>query len=78
MRNRSTFKDSKGSTPNTFWGGRRNRSVTSVAVTGKHFPARMKIGTPCQRQVSTASRTATKVSVVDPASTPATSWYPSY
>ena len=48
--------------------------LTSVAVTARHLPARIKIGTPAHRQVSAASRTATKVSVVDFGSTPSTSW----
>ncbi len=47
--------------------------MISVAVTGRHFPARIAIGTPDQRQVSRASRTATYVSVRDWGSTPATS-----
>ena len=33
--------------------------VISVAVTGMVLPARMRIGTPAQRHVSSASRTAT-------------------
>ena len=41
------------------YGGRRNRNVTSVAVTGMHLPARITIGTSAQRQESTSSRTAT-------------------
>jgi hypothetical protein len=34
-------------------------TVTSVAVTGMHLPARIRIGTPAQRQLSAASRIAT-------------------
>jgi hypothetical protein len=51
---------------------------TSVAVTGRHLPARITIGTPAQRHVCAASRTAAYVSVRDPGATPATDWYPSY
>lgn len=52
--------------------------ATSVAVTGRHFPARMTIGTSAQRQESAVSRIAAKVSTVDFGSTPSTSRYPSY
>ena len=48
-----------GSIPNTSCGGALNLMVISVAVTGMHLPARIRIGTPAQRQVSAASRTAT-------------------
>ncbi len=56
------------------YGARLNRTVTSVAVTGRHLPARISTGTPAQRQDCTASRTATNVSTVDRGSTPSTSW----
>ena len=46
-------------------GGRRNLTVTSVAVTGMHLPARIRIGTSAHRHESTASRTATNVSTVE-------------
>ena len=46
---------------------------TSVTVTGIALPARMKKGTPDQRQLSISSRIAQKVSVVEPAATPAVS-----
>ena len=45
--------------PNTSCGGALKVTVMSVAVTGMHLPARIKIGTPAQRQVSAVSRTAT-------------------
>ena len=48
--------------------------LTSVAVTGMHLPARIRIGTPAHRQESTVSRIATKLSVVERGSTPSTSW----
>ena len=48
-----------GSIPNTSCGGALNVIVTSVAVTGMHLPARIKIGTPAHRQVSQLSRIAT-------------------
>ena len=74
IRKRSESRTANGSMPNTSCGGRLKRMLTSVAVTGMHLPARIRIGTPSQRQVSAASRTATKVSVVDFGSTPSTSW----
>ena len=46
---------------------------TSVTVTGSAFPARMKNGTPDQRQLSISSRRAQKVSVCEPGATPAVS-----
>ena len=58
-RNRSESRTANGSIPNTSCGGRRKRIFTSVAVTGMHLAARIRIGTPSQRQVSAASRTAT-------------------
>ena len=39
--------------------------MTSVAFSGMHLPARMKKGTPLQRQLSISSSTAAKVSVVE-------------
>ena len=48
-------------------------TLTSVASTGIALPARMKNGTPAQRQLSTSSRSATKVSVSEPGATPSTS-----
>ena len=53
-------------------------TLISVAVTGMHLPARIKIGTPAQRQESAAVRTAANVPVFEPAATPLTSEYPSY
>src|SRR6266545_8267122 len=47
------------SSPKTSSGGRRNSTTTSVAVSGRHLPARMEKGTPAQRQVSISSLTAT-------------------
>ena len=41
--------------PNSSCGGRRKVTVTSVAVTGRHLPARIKMGTSAQRQESAAS-----------------------
>lgn len=58
--------------PNVSRGGRLNSTVTSVAVTGNSFPARIKTGTPAQRQLSMKSLTAMKVSTVDSLSTPGT------
>ena len=46
---------------------------TSVTVTGSDFPARMKNGTPDQRQLSISSRIAQKVSVCESGATPSTS-----
>ena len=46
---------------------------TSVTVTGSDFPARMKNGTPDQRQLSISSRIAQNVSVCESGATPATS-----
>ena len=54
-------------------GGRRNTSRTSVTRAASALPALMKNGTPAQRQLSTSSRRAAKVSVVDPLATPGTS-----
>ena len=47
-----------------------------VVLTGIDFPARMRNGTPDQRQLSMRSRRAAYVSVVDPGATPATDWSP--
>jgi hypothetical protein len=54
-------------------GGCRNLTVTSVAVTAMHFPARITIGTSAHRHESGISRIATNVSTVECGSTPATS-----
>src|ERR1700734_4436768 len=78
MRNRSALDVSTSPRPNTSCGGRLNSMNTSVAVTGRHLPARITIGTPAQRHVSAARRTAAYVSVLDPGATPDTDWYPSY
>ena len=45
-------------------GGRLNTSRSSVCVTGRRLPVRMKNGTPDQRQLSISSRSAAYVSVV--------------
>src|SRR5262245_35930626 len=47
-------------------GGRRNRASTSVRVIGSPLPARIRNGTPDQRQLSTSSFSAAYVSVSDP------------
>ena len=62
-----------GASPKMSRGGWRNRTVTSVAVTGMHLPARITIGTPAHRQESDSSRMAAKVSTVEWGSTPFTS-----
>ena len=59
-------------------GGRRNCTITSVAVSGMCLPERIKIGTPDHRQVSISRRMAAKVSVSEPRWTPGVSRYPSY
>ena len=46
---------------------------TSVTVTGSDLPARMKKGTPDQRQLSISSRSAQNVSVCESGATPSTS-----
>ncbi len=46
---------------------------TSVTVTGSDLPARMKKGTPDQRQLSISSRNAQNVSICEPGATPSTS-----
>ena len=43
--------------PNTSCGGALKVIAISVAVTGRHLPARMTIGTPAHRQVSAVSLT---------------------
>ena len=53
-------------------------TFTSDALTGMFLPARMKKGTPLQRQLSTSSSTAAKVSVVESGATSLTSRKPSY
>ena len=53
-------------------GGTRKIRRTSVWLSGSAFPARMKNGTPDHLQLSTSSRMAEKVSVVEPVATPAT------
>src|SRR6266699_5088669 len=62
-RNRSSLAAGSGARPKMSRGGRRNRMVTSVAVTGRHLPARIKTGTPAQRQVSAVRRHALDVVV---------------
>ena len=59
MRNRRLLLIRVLPAPKTSNGTGRNRTLTSVAVTGIVLPARMTIGTPAHRQVSNASRTAT-------------------
>ena len=59
-------------------GGRRKTAVTSLDFAGRFLPARTKKGTPLQRQLSTSSSSAAKVSVVDFGSTSLTSRKPSY
>ena len=54
-------------------GTRRKMTRTSVALAASDFPARMKKGTPAQRQLSTFRRRATYVSVLESALTPGTS-----
>ena len=73
IRNRSWLLMRIGPVPNTSKGTCLKRIVISVAVTGMVLPARMRIGTPAQRQVSRARRTATNDSVVEPGATPSTS-----
>ena len=55
-------------------GGWRNRTVTSVAVTGMHLPARITIGTSAHRHESDISRMAAKVSTVERGFDALTSW----
>jgi hypothetical protein len=63
---------------NTSRGGDLKMILTSVTRSGSSLPARMKNGTPDQRQLSISSRSAAKVSVCDPGLTPGTDRYPSY
>ena len=51
-------------------GGRFSSTTTSVVVTGRHLPARMKNGTPSQRHESIVRRTAAKVSTCESGATP--------
>ena len=51
-------------------GGSRNTSRTSVCVTGRHLPVRMKNGTSDQRQLSMCRRSAAYVSVFESGATP--------
>src|SRR5262249_60084675 len=51
-------------------GGRRSFTTTSVAVTGRHFPERIRKGTPSHRQEETWRRTAAYVSTWEAAATP--------
>ncbi|CFS36282.1 Uncharacterised protein [Mycobacterium tuberculosis] len=44
-----------------------------MTFAGSSFPARTKIGTPAQRQLSISVRSATYVSVAESLATPATS-----
>ena len=57
-------------------GERLKRRRTSVWVTGNSLPVRMKNGTPSQRQLSTSSRRAANVSVVESGATPGIARYP--
>ncbi len=58
IRNRSVFVGALSPRPNASCGGRRKVIVTSVAVTGRHLPAPITMGTSAQRQESAASRIA--------------------
>jgi hypothetical protein len=51
-------------------GGRLSSTITSVVVTGRRLPARMKNGTPSQRQESISRRSAAKVSTGESGATP--------
>ena len=64
-RNRSWLRCGSGARPNRSRGGWRNLTVTSVAVTGRHLPARIRMGTSAHRHESDMSRIATKVSTVE-------------
>src|SRR5260370_1217282 len=57
-------------------GGRLNCTRISMPFTGRHLPARTRNGTPSQRQLSTCSLTAAKVSTVESRATPGWSRYP--
>ena len=52
------------------FGGCLKTSRSSVCVTGRRLPVRMKNGTPAQRQFSISSRSAAYVSVVESSATP--------
>ena len=54
-------------------GGLHSVTTTSVVVIGMHLPARMKNGTPAQRQLSMCSRRAANVSTVESGATPSSS-----
>ena len=54
-------------------GGRLKTTWISVSLTGSFLPARMKKGTPLQRQLSISSSSATKVSVFESLATPSIS-----
>ena len=71
-RNRRRLAGAWSPSPKASCGGRRKVIVTSVAVTGRHLPARIRMGTSAHRQESAASLIATYVSVTDFGSTPAT------
>ncbi len=49
--------------------GRLNTRVTCWWLSASFLPVRRTNGTPCQRSVSTQTRAATNVSVVDPSRT---------
>ena len=59
IRKRRALAAGDGISPKTSCGAGRKRTRTSVAVTGRHFPARISNGTPAQRHESAASRSAT-------------------
>ncbi len=61
---------SEDAIPKPSRGGCLNTTRTSVWVTGRRFPVRMKNGTPDQRQFSISSRSAAYVSVAESAATP--------
>ena len=74
---RSTMSSCPGQSrrwlPNWICGTRWSRTTASVAVTGSDLPARIRTGTPAQRQFSISKRAATNVSVSEPGATPSTS-----
>src|ERR1700689_1573316 len=72
IRNVSISAGPIGSMPNTSCGGCLNVIAISVGGTGRHLPARIRIGTPDQRQLLALSRTATYDSTVELGSTPST------
>jgi hypothetical protein len=71
---RSAFGSPGSGSSNTIRRGRRSSTSTSVAVVGRHLPARMRNGTPAQREQSMCTRTAAKVSTVESGATPFSSW----